>query len=67
MSAPAKPKPKCLKIYSWTDRKEARTELLRQWARGDYRCNGTHWCGQHAAFHLTSHAKSNGKNYLYRD
>ena len=61
------PTPGCPKINSWTDRLEARAELLRQWQTGDFRCNGTHWCASHAAYHLTSHAKNNGTNYSYRD
>ena len=61
------PVPGCPKIHSWTVRLEARQELLRRWKTGDYRCNGTHWCGKHQAYHLTSHAKYNGNNYRYRD
>jgi hypothetical protein len=61
------PVPGCEKIYSWTERLEARAELLSRWADGDFRCNGTHWCGRHHAYHLTSQAKHNGKNYRYRD
>lgn len=31
---------------------EARTVLLRQWRRGDWRFGHTQWCAQHRAFHL---------------
>jgi hypothetical protein len=61
------PVPGCPKVQSWTSRIEARAELLRRWQRGDMRCNGTHWCKSHKAFHLTSHAKYRGSNYMYRD
>lgn len=62
-----KPVPGCPKIYGWAERLEAREELLRQWQRGDFRRNGTHWCGRHGVYHLTSHATKNGNNYRYRD
>lgn len=61
------PVPKCSKLHSWTDRLDARAELLRRWALKDFRPNGTHWCVDHQAYHLTSHAKNNGSNYSYRD
>jgi hypothetical protein len=59
--------PGCPKVNTWTSRKEARVELLRQWAAGDYYCRGTHWCHSHQGFHLTSKIRRSGKNYLYRD
>lgn len=61
------PVPGCPKIHSWTERLDARRELLRQWKIGNFICNGTHWCNQHDAYHLTSHAKTTGRNYAYRD
>lgn len=61
------PVPGCPKINSWTERIEARAELLRRWEKGDFRPNGTHWCKWHQAYHLTSHAKTSGNNYQYRD
>lgn len=59
--------PRCPKIHSWTSRIDARAELLRRWKMGDFQPNGTHWCEDHKAYHLTSHAKNNGTNYSYRD
>jgi hypothetical protein len=61
------PVPGCQKLYGWTDRLEAREYLLKRWERGDMRCNGTHWCARHEMYHLTSKAKTSGKNYRYRD
>lgn len=61
------PVPGCPKVHWWESRKDARAELLRQWAEGDFRLNGTHWCNDHKGFHLTSHAHHNGRNYSYRD
>jgi hypothetical protein len=61
------PKPGCPKKLAWADRKEAREELLKRWARGDYTMGGTHWCDKHKAYHHTKKIKRTGTNYSYRE
>lgn len=57
----------CHKTRGWTERKDAREELLKQWASGRYTLKGTHWCQEHKAYHLTSKPTTTGNNYSYRD
>jgi hypothetical protein len=42
----------CRLPWFYPSRLQARTKMIRQWRRGDWRYGHTQWCAQHAGWHL---------------